>query len=60
MSSATRPGRIQSTLRHFLDNEASGGIVLMVVAVLAIITANSPLAQTYFDLLHLYIGPLSL
>ncbi len=60
MSSATRPGRIQSTLRHFLDNEASGGIVLMVVAVLAIITANSPLAKTYFDLLHIYIGPLSL
>ncbi len=60
MSSELRPGRIQSTLRHFLDNEASGGIVLMVVAALAIITANSPLAQTYFDLLHLYIGPLSL
>ena len=60
MSSATRPGRIQSTLRHFLGNEASGGIVLMVVAVLAIITANSPAAKTYFDLLHVYIGPLSL
>ncbi|WP_320203227.1 Na+/H+ antiporter NhaA [Agrobacterium rosae] len=60
MSSETRPGRIQSTLRHFLDKEASGGIVLMVVAVLAIITANSPLAKTYFDLLHIYIGPLSL
>ncbi|SCX31728.1 Sodium/proton antiporter NhaA [Agrobacterium sp. DSM 25558] len=60
MSSETRPGRIQSTLRHFLDKEASGGIVLMVVAVLAIITANSPLAKTYFDLLHIYIGPLNL
>ena len=60
MSSATRPGRIQSTLRHFLGNEASGGIILMVVAVLAIITANSPAAKTYFDLLHVYIGPLSL
>jgi NhaA family Na+:H+ antiporter len=59
MSSELRPGRIQSTLRHFLDNEASGGIVLMVVAVLAIITANSPLAKIYFDLLHIYVGPLS-
>ena len=60
MSSVTRPGRIQSTLRHFLDNEASGGIILMFVAALAIITANSPLAETYFDILHIYVGPLSL
>lgn len=60
MSSVTRPGRIQSTLRHFLDNEASGGIILMFVAALAIVTANSPLAETYFDILHIYVGPLSL
>ena len=60
MSSTARPGRIQSTLRHFLDSEASGGIVLMIVAAAAIVTANSPLAETYFDILHVYIGPLSL
>ncbi|WP_313606600.1 Na+/H+ antiporter NhaA [Rhizobium sp.] len=60
MSSTASKGRIQSTLRHFLDNEASGGIVLMIVAVLAIITANSPLAEDYFHALHVYIGPLSL
>ncbi|TCQ97262.1 Na+/H+ antiporter NhaA [Neorhizobium sp. JUb45] len=60
MSSTTSKGRIQSTLRHFLDNEASGGIVLMIVAVLAIITANSPVAEDYFHALHVYIGPLSL
>jgi len=60
MSSTTSKGRIQSTLRHFLDNEASGGIVLMIVAVLAIITANSPVAEDYFHALHIYIGPLSL
>ncbi|PYE42644.1 sodium/proton antiporter (NhaA family) [Rhizobium sp. PP-F2F-G20b] len=53
-------GRIQSTLRHFLHNEAAGGIILMVVAALAIATANSPLAETYFQILHVYIGPLSL
>ncbi|KQR77624.1 Na+/H+ antiporter NhaA [Rhizobium sp. Leaf341] len=53
-------GRIQSTLRHFLHNEAAGGIILMAVAVLAIATANSPLAETYFHLLHAYVGPLSL
>lgn len=44
MSSPVPKGRIQSTLRQFLDAEASGGIVLMAVAVLAIVTANSALA----------------
>lgn len=60
MSSTPSKGRIQSTLRHFLDNEASGGIILMFVAVLAIMTANSPLAEGYFHALHVYVGPLSL
>lgn len=55
-----RPGRIQSTIRTFLDNEASGGLVLMAVALAAILVANSPLAETYFSLLHAYMGPLSL
>ncbi len=59
MSSTLAKGRIQSTLRHFLDNEASGGIILMFVAALAIATANSPLADAYFHMLHVYIGPLS-
>ncbi|AWM24041.1 Na+/H+ antiporter NhaA [Sinorhizobium fredii] len=60
MSSPISPDRIHSTLRNFLDSEASGGIILMAVAVVAILTANSPLAEGYFHLLHLYIGPLSL
>lgn len=53
-------GRIQSTLRQFLDNEASGGIVLMAVAILALCVANSPLSEQYFASLHSYVGPLSL
>jgi NhaA family Na+:H+ antiporter len=60
MSPSKPSGRTSTTLRHFLDNEASGGIVLMAVAVLAIITANSPFAETYFAALHGHIGPLSL
>lgn len=60
MSPTASPGRIQSTLRNFLDNEASGGIILMAVAVLALLTANSPAADSYFHALHVYIGPLSL
>ncbi|MET3858484.1 Na+/H+ antiporter NhaA [Rhizobium sp. OAE497] len=60
MSSPIPAGRIRSTFRHFLDNEASGGLVLMAVALAAIVTANSPLAEDYFHALHVYIGPLSL
>ncbi|MEO9337261.1 Na+/H+ antiporter NhaA [Mesorhizobium sp. SB112] len=57
---AQKKGRTNFTLRQFLDNEASGGIVLMAVAVLAIVVANSPLANGYFSALGSYIGPLSL
>jgi len=32
----------------------------MAVALLAIITANSPVAESYFHVLHVYLGPLSL
>ncbi|NTJ44212.1 Na+/H+ antiporter NhaA [Agrobacterium larrymoorei] len=60
VSSISNKGRINSTLRKFLDNEASSGLVLMGVALLAIIVANSALAESYFHLLHIYIGPLSL
>lgn len=60
MSVPIAKGRIQSTLRQFLDNEASGGIVLMAIAIIAVIIANSPLAKAYFHLLHVAIGPLSL
>ena len=60
MSSTVPKGRINSTLRNFLDNEASGGLVLMAVASVAILVANSPLAESYVHLLHVYIGPLSL
>jgi NhaA family Na+:H+ antiporter len=35
-------------------------IVLMAVALLAIVTANSPVSSIYFGALHTYIGPLSL
>ncbi len=60
MSSPTSTGRIQSTLRRFLDNEASGGLALMASAALALVVANSPLGDAYFHALHVYIGPLSL
>ncbi|RYG67561.1 Na+/H+ antiporter NhaA, partial [bacterium] len=59
MSSQVSKGRIRSTLRRFLDNESSAGLLLMGVAALAILTANSPVAPAYFGALHTYLGPLS-
>jgi Na+:H+ antiporter, NhaA family len=56
----TRSRRPFSMLRHLLDNEASGGLVLMTAAALALVVANSPLAPAYFDALGAHLGPLSL
>ena len=59
----TRPALLRrgpiSVLRGFLNSEASGGILLMIAAALAMAIANSPAAPTYFHTLHLYLGPLS-
>lgn len=52
--------RVRPTaLRRFIDSEASGGIVLMAAAALALIAANSPLTETYFVVLKTYVGPLT-
>lgn len=47
-------------IRNFMSNEASGGILLMVAAALALVVANSPLSTAYFDTLHTYILGLSI
>ena len=57
MTAKTRP---TSIFREFLDSEASGGLVLMAAAALALIVANSPLAPIYFQALQAYLGPLSI
>ena len=38
---------MKATIRNFLKLESSGGIILMIAAVLAMITANSPAAGLY-------------
>ncbi|MBA8819800.1 NhaA family Na+:H+ antiporter [Ochrobactrum sp. P6BSIII] len=60
MNHSPNSARPVSIMRRFLDSEVAGGLVLMAAAALALIVANSPLSQTYFDALHVYIGPLSL
>lgn len=47
----------RSILRDFVRTEAAGGILLIGAAVLAMVIANSPLASTYFGLLHFETGP---
>ena len=49
-----------SVLRAFLAHEAAGGYILMAVAALALIAANSPLADSYFALFKARLGPLSM
>ncbi|MBA3676129.1 MAG: Na+/H+ antiporter NhaA [Sphingosinicella sp.] len=48
--------RPDSALRHLLNSEAAGGILLMGAAALALIVANSPLHQLYHHWLHAEIG----
>jgi NhaA family Na+:H+ antiporter len=54
------PRRLPSALRRFIDSEASGGLVLMACAALALLAANSPLAGLYAHLLGLRAGGLDL
>lgn len=46
-------------LRRFIQSEASGGLVLMGAAALALVIANSPAASIYFGILQTYIAGLS-
>ena len=52
--------RLSASFRSFIESEASGGIILMAVAALALIAANSPLSEAYFGLLKTYVGGLSI
>jgi NhaA family Na+:H+ antiporter len=54
--SSVRP----SAIRRFLEAQSSAGIVLMAAALVALLIANSPLGPGYDQLLHTYLGPLSL
>jgi NhaA family Na+:H+ antiporter len=49
-----------SPLRALLESEAAGGLVLMFAAALALVVANSPLADLYANLLHAELGPMSI
>lgn len=48
---------VRSTLRRFLTNEAAGGLLLIAAAALALVAANSGLAEPYHRALDGGIGP---
>lgn len=52
--------RAVSALRAFLQNEASGGLLLIALSALALMLANGPaqLAYLYSHVLHMEVGPL--
>lgn len=53
-----QPARRPSVLREFLDSGAAGGLLLMGAAVLALFVANSPISESYSQLLHAPLGGL--
>lgn len=46
-------------IRKFLKLESAGGIILIFAALIAMIIANSPMADLYNDTLHTYVAGLS-
>lgn len=45
-----------SPLRDFLHRESTGGVLILLASALGLITANSPLSQTYFSTLDLQLS----
>jgi NhaA family Na+:H+ antiporter len=60
----TRLAQVLSPIQQFIHSETASGIVLIVVTILALLIANSPLAALYDDLLHtdisVSVGPFTL
>jgi len=50
------PRLIARPLRIFLSTEAAGGVVLLVAALLALVWANSPVAESYESFWHTEVG----
>jgi len=49
------PRRFARPIQKFMQVEASAGAALLVMAVVAMVWANSPLSDSYFDLWHTHV-----
>jgi NhaA family Na+:H+ antiporter len=47
---------VTEAFERFFHSQVNGSVVLMVCTIAALAWANSPWAESYFDLLHTYIG----
>src|SRR3954451_20959378 len=47
--------RLERPVTEFLHTEAAGGVALVVAAIVALVWANSPCKQSYFDLWHTHL-----
>jgi len=54
--SETRLVVLLGPMQQFVNRSAASGIVLLVATIVALVIANSPLAEAYDELLHAYIG----
>lgn len=55
MPRTSAPKRPLGALQNFLHDEAAGGIDLAVGAVIAVVWANSPVSDSYFDFWDQYL-----
>jgi NhaA family Na+:H+ antiporter len=55
-STETPIEKLTYPIQEFLHKEASGGILLIICTVIALIWANSPFADSYFHLWHTYLS----
>ena len=56
MSSETDKSGFRGYFEWFVHSEVTGSILLLACTVIALVWANSPWADSYFDLLHTYVG----
>ena len=56
MSSEDNKGGFKGYFEWFVQSEVTGSILLLACTVVALVWANSPWAESYFDVLHTYVG----
>jgi NhaA family Na+:H+ antiporter len=56
MSAKSEKYGFRGWFEWFVHSEVTGSILLLACTVIALVWANSPWADSYFDLLHTYIG----
>jgi NhaA family Na+:H+ antiporter len=52
--------KLHQTFRRFIQSEQSGGVLLLVCTVVSLLLANSPFAETWRQVWHVTLGPMSL